>query len=123
MGKTALAICIFGASVSWAQINSGATCFLLYNVDGFAGAYVPDPSRPGLYISDNYYVGDAAVTYSEIRSPGRSDLDMSITCDFRVTERFSLEFLAHDTNALNHAEFGGSIASSGDITQAWVGQT
>jgi trimeric autotransporter adhesin len=82
-------------------------------VDAFAGSYVPDPTRPGSYIANNYYEGDAAVTYSGIRSPGRSNLDMSITRNFRVTERLSLEFSAHATNALNHPEFGGSIASSG----------
>jgi hypothetical protein len=95
------------------SITPCANCFLLYNVDAFGGSYVPDPNRPGSYLANNYYVGDAAVTYSAIRSPGRSNLDMSITRNLRVTERFSLEFSAHATNALNHPEFGGSIASGG----------
>jgi hypothetical protein len=74
---------------------------------------VPDPNRAGQYITDNYYVGDATVAYSGIRAPRRSNLDLSLTRSFRIRESKSLEFSAHATNALNHAEFGGSIASSG----------
>jgi hypothetical protein len=49
------------------KIAPCANCFLLYNVDAFAGSYVPDPTRPGLYLADNYCVGNAAVTYSGLR--------------------------------------------------------
>jgi trimeric autotransporter adhesin len=58
-------------------------------------------------------VGDAAITYSDIRAPGRSNLDLSVSRLFKVTERISLEFSAHATNALNNAQFGGSFAGSG----------
>jgi hypothetical protein len=95
------------------QITPCAHCFLVYNVDAFAGSVVSDPNRPGQYLSDNYYVGDATVAYSGIRAPRRSNLDLSLTRTFRMRERLSLEFSAHATNALNHAEFGGSIATGG----------
>ena len=48
-----------------------------------------------------------------IRAPRRSNLDVSITRNFKLTERYALEFSAHATNALNHPQFGGSFASSG----------
>jgi hypothetical protein len=85
----------------------------LYNVDAFTGSVVADPNNPGKYLANTYYVGDAAITYSDLRAPGRSNLDLSVSRLFRVTERLSLEFTAHATNALNNAQFGGSFASSG----------
>jgi hypothetical protein len=66
-----------------------------------------------LTIRDSYWWGDAGVTYSGIRSPRRANLDLSISRTFLVSEPFHLEFRAQATNALNHAEFGGSIANSG----------
>jgi hypothetical protein len=95
------------------QITPCANCYLLYNVDAFAGQVVPDPNHAGQYIADAYWWGNAAITYSGIRSPGRANLDLSISRNFRITERYTLEFSAHATNAFNHPEFGGSIASSG----------
>jgi trimeric autotransporter adhesin len=95
------------------QITPCANCYLLYNVDAFAGSVVPDPNNAGKYLNNAYYVGDAAITYSDIRAPGRSNLDLSVSRLFKVTERISLEFSAHATNALNNAQFGGSFAGSG----------
>jgi len=95
------------------QITPCANCFLRYNVDAFAGSVVPDPNHPGQYLTNNYYTGDAAITYPEIRAPGRTNLDLNISRTFKMTERFSLEFSANATNAFNHPQFGGSIASSG----------
>jgi hypothetical protein len=95
------------------QITPCANCYLLYNVDAFAGSVIPDPNHPGQYLANAYYTGGAAITYSQIRAPGRSNLDLSISRNFRLTERYALEFSAHATNAFNHAQFGGSIASSG----------
>ena len=95
------------------QITPCANCYLLYNVDAFAGSVIPDPNRPGQYLPDNYYYGNAAITYAGIRAPRRSNLDLAISRNFRLTERYSVEFSAHATNALNHPQFGGSFASSG----------
>jgi hypothetical protein len=95
------------------KITPCANCYLVYNVDAFSGPVVPDPNRPGQYIADNYYVSDATIAYGGVRAPRRSNLDLSLTRTFHVREGLSLEFSAHATNALNHAEFGGSIASGG----------
>ncbi len=95
------------------QITPCANCYLLYNVDAFSGPVIPNPTQPGQYLADNYYFGNAAITYSGIRAPGRSNLDLSVSRNFRLTERYALEFSAHATNAFNHAQFGGSVASSG----------
>jgi hypothetical protein len=95
------------------QITPCANCFLKYNVDAFAGSVIPDPNRTGQYLANNYYVGDAAITYSEIRAPHRVNLDLNISRKFNLTERISMEFTASATNALNHPQFGGSFASSG----------
>jgi hypothetical protein len=95
------------------QITPCANCFLQYNVDAFSGPVIPNPNQPGQYLADNYYFGNAAITYSAIRAPGRSNLDLSISRNFKLTERYALDFSAHATNAFNHAQFGGSVASSG----------
>ena len=94
------------------QITPCANCYLLYNVDAFSGQVVPDPAHAGQYLSDAYWWGDAAVTYSGIRTPSRANLDLSISRTFMITERYNLEFSAHATNAFNHPEFGGLISGS-----------
>lgn len=95
------------------SITPCANCYLVYNVDAFAGSVIQDPNRPGQYLNNTYYTGDAAITYPEIRSRARQNLDLSIFKHIRFTETLSLELSASATNALNHTQFGGSVASSG----------
>ncbi len=97
------------------QITPCANCYLLYNVDAFSGQVVNDPNHPGQYLADAYWWGNAAVTYSGIRTPRRSNLDLSISRAVRITERYALEFSAHATNAFNHPEFGGLISGSYNV--------
>ena len=95
------------------SITPCANCYLVYNVDAFAGAVIDDPNRPGQYLNNAYYTGDSAITYPDIRSRRRTNLDLSLSRRFRITERIALEFSASATNALNNTQFGGSVASSG----------
>ena len=103
------------------QITSCANCFLKYNVNAFAGSVIPDPNNPGRFLADAYYVGDAAINYAAIRSPGRNNLDLSITRTFRLTERYSVEFSANAANALNHTQLGGGGSYGGPGYQGNLG--
>ena len=93
------------------QITPCANCFLQYNVDAFSSPVIPNPTTPGAYINDNYWLGNAAITYGSITGPHWMNLDLNISRTFRITERVALDFAAMATNALNHNEPGNQIAS------------
>jgi hypothetical protein len=50
---------------------------------------------------------------SVLRAPGVSNIDLSLTKSFRVTERFGAEFRGEFFNFLNHANFGTPGATLG----------
>ena len=103
------------------QITPCANCFLKYNIDAFASSAIPDPNNPGRFLADAYYVGDAALSYAGIRSPGRNNLDISIARTFQITERYSLEFSANALNALNHTQIAGGGSYGGPGYQGNLG--
>jgi trimeric autotransporter adhesin len=80
-----------------------AQCFLKYNPDAFAGQFLITAN--GGRQADQYWMGNAAINYSALRGPGRSNLDFTLTRDFRVKERYTASFMANVTNALNHTQF------------------
>jgi len=68
------------------SITPCANCYLVYNVDAFTGSVIADPNHPGQFINDTYYTGDAAITYPDIRSRPRYNLDLSLIKKVRLTE-------------------------------------
>lgn len=86
-------------------ITPCAQCFLKYNPDALGGPVVPNPTKPGQYLTDNYWFGDAAVDYSDIRSPRKNNLNLSVSRRFQATERLAVEFQASASNVFNHAQF------------------
>ncbi len=96
-----------------------AQCFLKYNIGAFGGNVVSLPG--GKSINDIYWSGNAAIDYGVLRGPGRSNVDLSLSRTFRITERTSFSFRANATNAFNHTQFlpsdyamslGGIVGSS-----------
>jgi hypothetical protein len=80
-----------------------ARTFLKYNPDAFRGRIVKTAN--GGTMVDQYWFGNAALTYNDIRSLPRQNYNMSITRTFRLSERWRAEFMAQGTNILNHAQF------------------
>lgn len=80
-----------------------ARTYLKYNPDAFAGRYVVTAN--GGNRNDIYWFGNAALTYNDIRSDFRQNLNASLTRSFRIRERVRAEFQANASNLLNSSQF------------------
>jgi hypothetical protein len=77
-------------------------CFLKFNPDAFVQPVIASPTTSGKYLTDTYWLGNSAINYTNIRTPSVNNLNFSLTRDFKLTERFTLELQANATNLLNH---------------------
>jgi len=82
--------------------------YLKYNPDAFAGRVVTTPN--GRVVADQFWYGNADITYDEIRTDNRFNLDMSIRREFALPSGMRLEVGADAMNILNHTQFSGSYA-------------
>jgi len=80
-----------------------AQCFLKYNPDAFSGQVLTTAN--GGRQTDLYWVGNAAIDYGDMRGPGRSNVDVTLSRDFRVHEKYVIAFMANVTNVFNHTQF------------------
>ena len=90
-------------------ITPPANSFLKYNPDAFAGRVVMTPS--GAVVADQFWYGNAAQTFDEIRTDNRFNIDLSIRRTFRIL-RTTLEVGADAMNVLNHTQFSGSYVGN-----------
>jgi hypothetical protein len=88
------------------QYTPCAQCYLKFNPDAFIGQVLTEAN--GTHQADLYWTGNAAIDYGGLRGPGRNNLDISFSRDFRIRERYSVSFHANVTNALNHTQFRSS---------------
>ncbi|HEX9367886.1 MAG TPA: TonB-dependent receptor [Vicinamibacterales bacterium] len=100
-GKTAVTL------PSGRVITPPAFTYLKYNPDAFAGRVVATPN--GSIVADQYWFGNAAQTYDEIRTDPRFNIDASVRRQFRIA-RYQLEIGADIMNLLNHTQFNGAYA-------------
>ncbi|HET7218140.1 MAG TPA: TonB-dependent receptor [Vicinamibacterales bacterium] len=103
-------------------ITPPARTYLKYNPDAFAGQIITLPD--GRNIVDQFWYGDAAITYDEIRTDNRFNIDMSIRREFPLPNDLRLEFGADAMNILNHTQFNGSFngALGGTVTNPTAAQ-
>jgi hypothetical protein len=96
--------------------------YLKYNPDAFAGQIITLPD--GRNIVDQYWYGDAAITYDEIRTDNRFNIDMSIRREFALPSNMRLEIGADAMNILNHTQFSGSYVGGlgGTVTNPSAAQ-
>jgi hypothetical protein len=80
-----------------------AQCYLEFNPDAFIGETLTTAN--GGHQSNQFWWGTGAIDYGELRGPGRNNVDLTLTRDFRILEHYSLSFLANVTNAFNHTQF------------------
>ena len=92
-------------------ITPPARTYLKYNPDAFAGRVVTTPN--GRIVADQFWYGNARLTYDEFRTDNRFNIDMSIRRDVRLSSSVQLEFGADAMNVLNHTQFSG--AYTGDL--------
>jgi hypothetical protein len=99
-------------------ITPPARTYLKYNPDAFAGRVVRTPN--GAIVADQFWYGNAAITYDEIRTDNRFNIDMSIRREFALPNALRLELAADAMNILNHTQFSGSYtgALGGTVTTA-----
>jgi hypothetical protein len=99
-------------------ITPPARTYLKYNPDAFAGRVVRTPN--GATVADQFWYGNAAITYDEIRTDNRFNIDMSIRREFTLPNALRLELAADAMNILNHTQFSGSYtgALGGTVTTA-----
>lgn len=91
-------------------ITPPARSYLKYNPDAFAGRVVTTPS--GRIVADQFWYGNAAITYDEFRTENRFNLDMSIRRTFGITNGVDFEVGADAMNILNHTQFSGSYVGN-----------
>ncbi len=58
----------------------------------------------GTQSADPYWYGTSALTYNDIRGPGRFNTDINLSRTFHFTEKKVLDFIANVTNVWNHTE-------------------
>ena len=80
--------------------------YLKYNPDAFGGPVVTTPN--GRIVADQFWNGNADITYDEIRTDNRFNLDMSIRREFALPNNLRFEIGADAMNILNHTQFNGS---------------
>jgi len=97
--------------------------FLKFNPDAFAGRMIAVPStatttgnnpNPLGIQQDIYWNGNAAIDYNGMRGPGVDNVDLSLSRNFRITERASFSFSAQMSNALNHTQFSSTGYNMGE---------
>jgi len=85
------------------QIRPTAFTYMKYNPDAFVGQTVVTAN--GSIQRDNFWWGNAAFTYNELRNDPLNTINMSIQRSFPIGERFRLDLQAHANNFLNHTQF------------------
>jgi trimeric autotransporter adhesin len=77
-------------------------CYLKFNPDAFSMGMVGLAN--GTQVADPYWYGTSALTYNDIRGPGRFNTYVNLSRTFHITEKKVLDFIANVTNVWNHTE-------------------
>ena len=77
-------------------------CYLEFNPDAFSMGMVTLAN--GSQVASPYWYGTSALTYNDIRGPGRNNTDLNLSRTIHITEKKVLDFISNVTNAWNHTE-------------------
>jgi len=108
----------FGLSRAAAGSGSGRP-----NANGDPSAGISGPIVQRLYRYFNtsafaqppdYTFGNLAPRIGAVRSPGMNNVNVTLSKDFRITERMKVDFRASSFNFLNHPVFSGPNTTFGD---------
>jgi hypothetical protein len=87
-------------------IQPAKNTFLKYYEGAWSGRVLQVAN--GSYVPDVFWWGTAAQTFDQMRGPGRFNIDLSLRRNFKIRERWNLEFAANATNLFNHTQFAAN---------------
>jgi hypothetical protein len=85
--------------------------YLKWNPDAFTNQVVQFPN--GNYSVDQYWYGNTPTYDTNLRMPDFQNVNLNITRDFAITERYKFQLLGEFTNFFNHSNFLPSAVSNG----------
>ncbi len=85
--------------------------YLKWNPDAFTNQVVQFPN--GNYSLDQYWYGNTPTYMTQLRLPAFQNVNLNITRQIPVTERYRFELLGEFTNLFNHANFSPGAVSNG----------
>jgi len=108
----------FGLATATAGANSGRPNAIGNPAQGVSGAIV---NRLRNYFNTAAFAQPASFTYGDtspyigtVRQPGLDNVDVTLSKNFRITERSRAEFRASTYNTLNHPVFNGPNTTFGN---------
>ncbi|MFB3776607.1 MAG: carboxypeptidase regulatory-like domain-containing protein [Bryobacteraceae bacterium] len=105
------------------KITPTKNTFLKYYSGAFEGLTVKTPN--GGTMPDVFWAGTSALSYGDMRGPGRANLDMSLRRRFAIREDMSIDLSADASNVLNHTQlsgnYSGNMGSTNVVTNASKG--
>jgi trimeric autotransporter adhesin len=93
------------------QITPGSFSYLKWNPDAFTNQIVQFPN--GSYSLDQYWYGNTPTYMTQLRTPAFQNVNLNITRQIQLTERYKLELLGEFTNFFNHPNFLPGAVSNG----------
>ena len=104
------------------QVTPCNGCYMKFNPDAFSGNVVK--IGDGSTVADPFWYGNAALTYNDVRGPGRFNTDLNLSRSFNLTEKKLLQFVANVSNAFNHTQYtvSGNLATGDVNTTDYPGQ-
>jgi trimeric autotransporter adhesin len=93
------------------QITPGSFSYLKWNPDAFTNQIVQFPN--GNYSLDQYWNGNTPTYMTQLRLPAFQNVNLNITRQIPLTERYRLELLGEFTNFFNHPNFLPGAVSNG----------
>jgi trimeric autotransporter adhesin len=102
------------------QITPGSFSYLKWNPDAFTNQIVQFPvsdcgpnSNQPCYSLDQYWYGNTPTYMTQLRLPAFQNVNLNITRQIQLTERYRLELLGEFTNFFNHPNFLPGAVSNG----------
>ncbi|MGE5645806.1 MAG: carboxypeptidase regulatory-like domain-containing protein [Acidobacteriota bacterium] len=77
-------------------------CYMKFNPDAFSMSMVTLAN--GRVVPNPYWYGNSALTYNDVRGPGRNNTDLNLSRTFHITESKTIDFIANVSNAFNHLQ-------------------
>ncbi len=85
------------------QVTPGPYTFLKWNPDAFTNQIVQFPN--GQYAVDQYWYGTTNQYNTNLRLPSFQNVNLNVTRQFALRERYQLELLGEFTDLFNHQNF------------------
>ncbi len=92
------------------MVKPAKNTFLKYYSGAFQGRYIRLPN--GKFGYDQNWYGTVAPNLSELRGPGRFNIDLSLRRSIKLFESYALEISAEASNLLNNSQQSGTYSGA-----------